>query len=122
MINSIVKFIGYISAKWLLFYIYQFLESGNKLNQITNHEGRILAAIMLLLLPVIEILVLYLPFQFALKQKGLLTIFILFLAFAIEFSIGWFATNQKYEIWMVIKILLSVILFFLFYRRQLNLQ
>lgn len=120
MINSFSKFAGYITVKWLMFYAYQFLGTGNKWNQTINYEGRILAAFVLLALPILEVIVLFFPFQLALKQKGWLVLLMIILIFLIEFAIGWFATNQKFEIWMAIKIVLSVILFMFFYRKQLN--
>ena len=64
MIKEIIKFIGYILIKWLLFYIYQFIERGNfhGWGQSTNFEGKILTLIMLLGLPFIEIVIFFFLF------------------------------------------------------------
>lgn len=87
----------------------------------TNKEDILLAFFMLFALPILEIIVLILPFNFALKQKGWLAIAVLLLSFMLEFIMGWYATNQHFEQWMIIKILLSVGLFYLMYKKRLNL-
>jgi len=114
------KFAGYIALKWVFFYIYQFTTGGTKWSfDKVNGEGLFLAAFMLLILPLVEMVVLFFPFQFALKQKGWLAILILIVTFGLEFLIGWFATNQHFAVWMAIKIALSAVLFGLMYRKQL---
>ena len=120
--TTFLKFVGYILLKWICFFIYQFIESGNELNwgQPTNYEGRLLAAFMLLTLPILEIIVLIFPFQFALKQRGWKTILILVFAFMLEFLIGWYATNQKLATWMIVKLIFSIIIFYSMYKKQLN--
>lgn len=75
---------------------------------------------MLLALPLVELVVLYYLFQLALRQKGWNTILLLIVTFGLEFIIGWFATNQNFEVWMAVKIVLSVVLFVLMYRKQLT--
>ncbi len=120
MVNTFLRFTGYILLKWICFYIYQFAGSSVKWNQTTNYEGRILGAFMLLALPILEIIVLIFPFHLAMKQKGWVTILILILTFTLEFLIGWYATNQHLEVWMGVKIILSVLLFYFLYRKQLN--
>lgn len=118
----IFKFLGYIAMKWILFYGYQYIESGNKWdwNKMQNREDALYTLWMLLALPLLETLILALPFQLALKQKGTFLLLILILVFVLEFAIGWFATNQKFALWMVVKLVLSIGLFFLFYRKQLK--
>lgn len=120
MATTFLKFVGYILLKWIFFYIYQFAGSNIKWNQTTNYEGRILGAFMLLALPILEIITLILPFYLAMKKKGWTAIPILILVFVVEFLIGWYATNQHIEVWMVVKIVLSMSLFYLMYRKQLN--
>lgn len=77
MVKAFLKFTGYILLKWICFYIYQFIESGFKVkwNHTTDFEGRFLEAIMLFILPLLEIIILFFPFQIALKQKGRVMIF-----------------------------------------------
>ncbi|MDB5143490.1 MAG: hypothetical protein JWQ66_2203 [Mucilaginibacter sp.] len=116
------RFAGYIGLKWSLFYIYQFTEGNTKWDfDKVNGEGLFLSIFMLLILPLLEIVILFFPFYLALKQKGWIAILILILAFGLEFLIGWYATNQHFEIWMAVKIILSVGLFGLIYRKQLTL-
>ncbi len=118
-----LKFAGYILLKWALFYAYQFVGSDSKWDwsgKSTNKEGVLLAAFMLLTLPFLEIIVLFFPFQWALKQKGLPAIIILMLSFTAEFIIGWYATNQHFETWMSVKIALSILLFYIMYRKSLS--
>lgn len=116
------KFAGYILLKWVLFYAYQFIEGNPKWNfEKANGEGLFLAAFMLLALPLVELVVLYYPFQLALKQKGWIAILLLIVTFGLEFIIGWYATNQYLEVWMIVKIVLSAVLFGLMYRKQLRL-
>lgn len=115
------KFSVYILLKWTLFYTYQFIEGSTKWNwDKVNAEGIFLAVFMLLALPLVELVVLFFPFQWVLKQKGLMTILLLAIAFGLEFIIGWYATNQHFEVWMVVKILLSAVLFGFMYRKQLT--
>lgn len=122
VLGTLLKFAGYILLKWVCFYAYQYIESGNKWDwgKVQTKEDTLYTAWMLLALPVLEIIVLVLPFQLALKQKGLFMIFLLVLIFALEFAIGWIATNQRFAVWMVVKIIISAGLFFLIYRKQLN--
>jgi hypothetical protein len=56
----------------------------------------------------------------ALRSRGIKRFFILFLAFILEFFICWFMTNQEVETWMIIKSVLSIILFILFFRKELH--
>lgn len=115
------KFAGYILLKWTLFYFYQFTEGNAKWSfDKVNGEGLFLAAFMLLALPLLELFILYFPLQLALKQKGWITILLLIATFGLEFIIGWFTTNQHFEIWMVVKIVLSAGLFWLMYRKKLK--
>ena len=115
------KFAGYIALKWIFFYICQFTTGGTKWSfDKVNGEGLFLAAFMLLILPLVEMVVLFFPFQFALKQRGWLTILILIVTFGLEFLIGWYATNQHFAVWMMIKIALSAVLFGIMYRKQLT--
>ena len=127
MIRIFLKFAWYIILKWIIFYIYQFIESviesgnqGKWWGHATNKEGLLLAAFMLFALPLVEIIVLIFPLQFALKQNGWTAIIILILSFGLEFIIGWYATNQHFEVWMIVKIIVSAGLFYLFYRKQIN--
>ena len=114
------KFSGYILLKWTLFYIYQFVGNHTKWNwDKVNGEGLFLAAFMLLALPLIELFVLFFPLQFALKQKGWMTISVLTAVFGLEFIMGWIAANQHLEAWMIVKIALGIGLFWLMYRKQL---
>lgn len=113
------KFAGYILLKWTLFYIYQFTGGDTKWNWIrANGEGLFLAAFILLALPLIELVVLFFPLKLALRQKGWALILMLIAIFGLEFIIGWIATNQRFEVWMAVKIVLSVSLFCLMYRKQ----
>ncbi len=114
-------FILYISLKWLMFYIYQFLTGNTKWNfEDANIEGIFLALFMLTIIPLIETFVLFFPFQWALKTHGWIMISILIGTFSLELLIGWFATNQYFATWMLIKIVLSVFLFLLIYRKQIK--
>lgn len=124
MMGEVFNFISYITLKWILFWGYQIFESGEKSNwnwdKVNSMEGVVYTLGMLLILPILEIIILSGPFYLALKQKGWVMIVILILVFVLEFAIGWFATNQKFALWMVVKLALSIGLFFLFYRKQLK--
>jgi hypothetical protein len=122
MKKTFLKFVGYILLKWLCFYIYELAVNGFNWDSKANKEGYILAAIMLFTLPLLECIVLFLPINFALKQKGWIMISILIFAFLLEFIIGWYATNQKFEVWMFVKMFLSIGLFYYLYRKELMRQ
>jgi hypothetical protein len=114
------KFVGYILFKWLCFYAYQLTLS--HVNWKTpNLEGFFLATFMVLAWPILEIIVLWIPFHLAFKQKGITQILILLSAFILEFVLGWYITNQKFETWMLMKLFLSVGIFTLIYRKQVRL-
>lgn len=114
------KFTGYILLKWALFYLYQFIEGSTKWSfNKANSEGVFLAVFMLIALPLVELVILFYPLQLALRTKGLNTILLLIASFSLEFAIGWFITNQHFAVWMVVKIILSMLLFGLMYRKQL---
>jgi hypothetical protein len=121
---TVLKFVGYIALKWILFWVYQIVESGEKSNwdwsKLNGWESIIYTSGLLLLLPIIEIIVLAGPFYLALKQRGWIMIMLLVLTFVLEFLIGWFATNEKFALWMLVKLVLSIGLFFLFFRNQLK--
>jgi len=122
--GEVLKFISYITLKWILFWGYQIFESGEKSNwnwdKVNSIEGVVYTLGMLLILPILEIIILSGPFYLALKQKGWVMIVVLILVFVLEFATGWFATNQKFALWMVVKLVLSIVLFFLFYKKQLK--
>lgn len=117
--KAFFKFTGYIIVKWILFYTYQFVEGGDawSFNK-ANWEGLFLTGFMLLGLPLLEVIVLFFPTQLALHKKRWLATLLLFGVFGLEFFIGWFVTNQYVEIWMIVKIALSIGLFLLLYRKQ----
>lgn len=122
--GAILKFSGYIALKWVLFWVYQIFESSENLNwdwsKVNNMDSAIYTFGMLLALPILEIIILCGPFYLALKQKGWIMILVLVLMFVLEFAIGWYATNQQLSTWMIVKILLSVGLFWLFYGKRLE--
>ncbi|MEA5141033.1 hypothetical protein [Arcicella rigui] len=120
MIKIFLKFVGYILLKWLCFYIYELAVNGFKWNSKANKEGYILAAIMLFTLPLLEIIVLISPIHFALKQKGCIMISILIFAFLLEFMMSWYTTNQQIQVWMFVKMILSIGLFYYLYRKELT--
>lgn len=74
----------------------------------------------LLKLPVVEMLLLALPIHLAIHQNGWYMIASLVLTFTLEFAVGWYATNQQLSTWMIVKIILSIGLFWLFYRKKLE--
>jgi hypothetical protein len=114
------KFLLYITLKWIVFYSYQFLTGDTTWDfEKANFEGIMLSVFMLIALPLLELIILYYPIHFALRQKKWSTIMLLIFAFSLEFLIGWFATNQSFENWMAIKLLLSICLFLIIYRNQL---
>lgn len=116
------KFTGYILLKWCLFYSYQFLEGQTTWSwKSANAEGIFLTVFMLLAIPFIELLILLYPVILALRQNGWLRMMILSQVFTLEFLIAWIATNQQLASWMVIKIILSVGVFALLFRKQLYL-
>lgn len=120
--GTLLRYLGYMSAKWICFYLYQYLASGRswKWDRVVTKEDFFYTAWMLFFLPLVEMILLALPIHLAINQKGWLMITILFLTFALEFAIGWYATNQQFSAWMIVKIILSVGLFWLFYRKLLN--
>jgi hypothetical protein len=122
MTKSFLKFTLYIIIKWLVFYTYQFIEKNEKWTweRPEGKDGLFLAAFMLLGLPILELILLFLPFHFALKQKGWLLLLLLAIIFISEFFIGFYLTNQNIELWMIIKIIISILIFGLMYREQLK--
>lgn len=119
--KALQKFVGYIALKWTLFYIYQFIEGSIKCKfDNVNGEGLLLATFMLLAIPLIEIVVLFFPLNFALRQRGWIAMLLLIVVFCLEFVIGWYMTNQHFAAWMIVKIVLSVSLFLLLYRKRLG--
>lgn len=121
--KAFLKFAGFILLKHLILGLYYFNKPGTSdwdWSRVKTTESIIYTFGMLLALPLLEMIILILPFQLALKQKGWVAIIILIFAFVLEFIIGWYATNQNLEVWMVVKIILSVVLFFFMYRKQLN--
>lgn len=123
MKNKIIKFIAYILVQYILIYGYYFVVK--KINwhwqNIKNEEDIIFTAWIFLSLPLIEIIILIFPMLMALKKEGVTRYLILIFCFVVEFFICWFMTNEKVETWMIVKIVLSVVLFFLFFRKQLHL-
>jgi|AVFP01.1.fsa_nt_gi hypothetical protein len=119
--GTLLRYLGYMATKWVCFYLYQYLGSGSswKWDRVETKEDVYYTAWMLLVIPVVEMLLLALPIHLALRQKGWLMIAILTFTFALEFAIGWYATNQQLSTWMIVKIILSVGLFGLFYRKLL---
>lgn len=120
--GAVFRYLGYMGVKWLIFYAYQYFESGKSWtwDKMETKEDVYYTAWMLLILPVVEILLLALPIQLAIRQKGWLMIALLVLTFVLEFAIGWYATNQQLSTWMIVKVFLSIALFWLFYRKQLE--
>lgn len=121
MVKSFIKFSGYIFLKWVCFYSYVFIANKTllKWDQKTSFEGVILLIGMLFIIPLLELLILFLPFNLFMKQKGWKTLFVLALAFSLEFLLTWSTTNQQIAIWMVVKIAISIILYLLLYQKQL---
>jgi len=77
---------------------YQIIESRERLNwdwgKVNSKESLVYTIEMLLVLPFLEIIIRSGPFYAAVKKKGWVMILILLLALALEFAVGWFATNQ----------------------------
>lgn len=117
----LLRYLGYMTTKWISFYLYQYMESGGswKWEKVETKEDIYYTAWMLLVLPIVEMFILALPLHLAIRQKGWIMIVVLALTFALEFAIGWYATNQQFSVWMIVKIALSIGLFYVFYRRQL---
>lgn len=110
-----------MTTKWVCFYFYLYLGSLNswKWDRVETKEDTYYTIWMLLALPMIEILILTLPIHLAIRQKGWLMIAILVGTFALEFAFGWYATNQQFSMWMIVKIIFSIGIFWLFYRKLL---
>ena len=108
--GALFRYLGYMATKWVCFYLYQYLGSGSswKWDKVETKEDIYYTTWMLLALPVVEMLLLALPIHLAIRQKGWLMIAILVFTFALEFAIGWYATNQQLSTWMIVKIVLSV--------------
>ena len=121
--GAILKYLGYMATKWIIFYLYQYIESGADWNweRVKTQEDVQYTAWMLLALPAIEMILMAAPLHIAIRQKGWIMLLVLLLTFALEFAIGWYATNQQLATWMVVKILLSAGFFWLFYRKELQL-
>ncbi len=117
-----LKFVGYIILKWVCIYTFEYFDSSIKWNQEINHEGWLLAAFMLLAMPLLEIILLTIPFHWALKHKGGILIAILLSTFALEFAIGYYMTTQRFATWIIIKLFFSVALFYLFYKKQIKIN
>lgn len=115
------RYLSYMTTKWLCFYLYQYLGSGRSWHwdKVETKEDIFYTAWMLFALPVLEIFLLALPTHLAIRQTGWLMMLALVFTFALEFAIGWYATNQHLSTWMIVKIILSVGLLVLFYRKLL---
>lgn len=123
--KAFFKFVGFIALKYLIIYLYYFNKPGTSTwdwSRVNTTESVIYTFGMLLALPLLEIFILILPFQFALRRKGWAQVIVLSIAFILEFIIGWYATNQNLETWMIVKISISAVLFTLLYRKQLHLS
>jgi hypothetical protein len=115
------KFLVYLLLKWSIFYIYQFSGTQTIWNwKHTNSEGVLLAALMLLAMPLTELVLFFFPVLLALRQKSWIMLLILIQVLGLEFLMGWLFTNQQLALWMVVKILLSAGLFVLIFRKQLQ--
>jgi hypothetical protein len=103
------------------FYIYQFSGTQTILDwKHINSEGVLLAAIMLLAMPLTELIIFFFPVMLAPRQNSWIKLLILIQVLGLEFLIGWLFTNQQLALWMVVKILLSAGLFVLIFRKQLQ--
>ncbi|TAN16697.1 MAG: hypothetical protein EPN37_07930 [Chitinophagaceae bacterium] len=122
MKKIILKFIAYIFSQYIILFTYFFLISDGNWHwgNLGNKQDIFFAIWMLFSLPVIEIILLIVPTIIALRKQGIKRLYILFLAFVLEFFICWFMTNQEIETWMIVKSTLSVILFIVFFRKQLH--
>jgi hypothetical protein len=110
----------YVLLKWTCFFLYELTMS--KVSwQTPNIEGVLWAIFIIFPWFILELIILWHPFHFALKQKGIRQLLILLVAFLLEFVIGWCLTNQKFETWMLVKLIFSSGLFILIYRRQVRL-
>ena len=120
--RAFLRYFGYLMSKWTVFYIYQYIEADSKWDwsKVKTFEDVFYTSWMLLAMPLLELLILAFPIYFALKQKGKNLIFMLIGVFVLEFTLGWFLTNEQFSSWMVVKILLSIALFTLFYRNKLS--
>ncbi|WP_400191810.1 hypothetical protein [Hymenobacter sp. B81] len=115
---------AYIVIKWVGFYGYQFIESGAgsdwNWQNLNNAENIVFTLSLLCIWPTIEALALLFPIKLALEHKSWSRLLALILTFAIEFAIGWFMISQQFDFWMVVKILMSIILFALLFGEQLT--
>ena len=117
----VIKFSACIFLKYLVLYAYLFIRIIDfDLSRVKTPEDFFYTLWMLLFLPLVEILVLILPFRFALNQHGIVLIISLTLFWVLEFLLGWTMTSQSLESWMGIKIVLSILLLFLFYGKQIK--
>lgn len=118
MIKTMLKFSCYILLKWLCLYTYLLADSESKWDwdKVKTKEDAFYTAWMLFALPIVELLVLFLPFLLALRSEGLKSIVAFSCVFILEFVVGWYATNQHIELWMIIKITFSIVLFLIVYR------
>lgn len=109
-------------SKWILFYSYIFYESKGGWNweRVRTIDAILYTVWMIASLPVIEMIIMVVPLHLAIRQQRRAVKFmILILCFAVEFFVSFYATNEQLSEWMIIKIILSVVIFWLFYRRLL---
>lgn len=120
--GTVLKYLGYMATKWIIFYLYQYIESGEnwKWERVKTQEDVYYTVWMFLALPIIEIMLLAIPLHLAIRQKGWIMVLVLVLTFTLEFAVGWYTTNQQLSTWMVVKIGMSMGLFWLFYRKQVR--
>lgn len=116
-----VKFCAYIFLKYTLIFAYDFVIGGATWDwdSLRTREDWIYIGWMFLALPLLEIIILFFPFRIGLRQSGVLMYIILATVFIVEFFISWAVTNQKVETWMIAKVILSVILFLVMFKKQL---
>ncbi len=121
---TFLRYLGYMTAKWLIFYIWTFgiCENNWEWSRVKSIEDIYYTIVMLLLFPFIEIVILALPMYLTIHQKRWSMAMFLALFFILEFTLGWYSTNQHFSSWMFEKIILSIILFYIFFKKQIKLQ
>jgi hypothetical protein len=116
MRHPLYKFIGYLSVKWLCIYGYLVLQGALLHWSVgsANAEGLSMLLAMLLILPMLEVILLYPLFRSALTKHGWPALLLLLSAFSLELLLSTFMLWQL-TAGMLAKVAFSMILYGFFY-------
>lgn len=115
-----IKLNIYIIVKYFFVFAYNFSFSTEQINldwaYLQTGKDWFYFLWMFFSLPLLEGIILFFPFKMALKYSAPKIYLYLIFIFLLEFFLTWAITNQQLENWMIIKIIISVMLFFIVFQ------